>query len=317
MNNNLNYLNQWEEHFNKNRAFLISFTFRMTGSLAEAEDLVQDVFLECTHINPDEIRSHKSWLTKLCSNKALDHLKSAYKRRETYKGPWLPDAVPDRLQLWGNLEESALPDKQLLLTESLTTSFLLLIEKLTPEERVIYLLNEVFDYSFNDIALFLNKSDAACRKTAERARKAIQSEKIKFDSIPKNSEELISHFFETARNGDEQGLIELLADNSAFWGDGGGKVSSIHKVMNEKSKIARFFSSMGKMKAFDPSKLKIEFNYVNSLPGLVLSRQLPDGEWAFDTIYSFEFIDGKIGRIYAQRNPDKLEQLLKIRSLLP
>ncbi len=138
-----NYFKQWEVFFQQYRTYLVSFAFRMTGSLSEAEDIVQETFLECASMNPQTIESPKSWLTKVCSNKGLDHLKKAYKKRETYSGPWLPDAIPDSYQVWSSLAAPASPDQNLLLSESLTTSFLLLIEKLTPEERAVYLLSEI------------------------------------------------------------------------------------------------------------------------------------------------------------------------------
>jgi len=128
------HLKAWESDWKQYRPFLISFAYRMTGSLSEAEDLVQDTFLECARVPRSEIRNPKSWLTKICANKGIDHLKSAYKRRETYPGTWLPDAIPDSLQVWTNLHGSESPEKTLIVSESLTTSFLLLAERLTPEE---------------------------------------------------------------------------------------------------------------------------------------------------------------------------------------
>src|SRR5580692_11131487 len=119
---NENNLSVWEEDWKQYRSFLISFAYRMTGSLSEAEDLVQDTFLECAAVPRPEIKNPKSWLTKICANKGIDHLKSAYKKRETYPGPWLPDAVPDSLQIWSNLNESESPEKSLITSESLTTS---------------------------------------------------------------------------------------------------------------------------------------------------------------------------------------------------
>src|SRR6185295_14870114 len=170
-----NYHNDWESDWKQYRPFLISFAFRMTGSLSEAEDLVQDTFLECARIPRSEIKNPKSWLTKICANKGIDHLKSAYKKRETYPGTWLPDVIPDSLQIWTSLHESESPEENLIASESITTSFLLLVERLTPEERAVYLLSEVFEYSFREISTFLEKSEDACRKTAQRARAAVLS----------------------------------------------------------------------------------------------------------------------------------------------
>src|SRR3954465_640983 len=150
-----NHLSEWESLWTQYRTYLISFAFRMTGSLSEAEDLVQETFIECARVSPSEIQNPKSWLTKICANKGIDHLKSAYKRRETYPGTWLPDAIPDSLQVWSNLHGSETPEKTLINSETLTTSFLLLAERLTPEERAVYLLSEVFEYSYREIAALL------------------------------------------------------------------------------------------------------------------------------------------------------------------
>lgn len=307
-----NYLSDWEEDWKQHRSFLISFAYRMTGSFSEAEDLVQDTFLECANAPRGEIRNPKSFLTKICANKGIDHLKSAYKKRETYPGPWLPDVIPDSLQVWASLHESASPEKKLMASESLTASFLLLAERLTPDERAVYLLSEVFEYSFKEIATLLDKSQDACRKTAQRARGAVLSAP-RFAANSPNSTRLISEFFESAMNGDNASLIALLSEESEFWSDGGGKVSAAKTVVKEKTKIADFFAALGTSKAFVLSDCKLDFTQVSSRPGLIVSRQLPSGLWTVDTVFSFEILDGTIARIYAQRNPDKLKVIESVR----
>jgi len=304
-----NNLSDWEEAWKQYRSFLTSFAFRLTGSLSEAEDLVQDTFLECATVARSEIKNPKSWLTKVCANKGIDHLKSAYKRRETYPGTWLPDVIPDSLQVWSNLQGSVSPEKNLIASESLTTSFLLMVERLTPEERAVYLLNEIFEYSYKEISALLEKSEEACRKTAQRARAAVLSAP-RFSPHSPGSTALISRFFESAKNGDSASLVELLSDESEFWSDGGGKVAAAKTVLTEKTKIAGFFAALGSSNAFAPGDFKLDFTEVSSRPGLVISRRLPSGLWTFETILSFEILDGKIARIYAQRNPDKLKGLL-------
>lgn len=309
MENRQNNIKQWEKVLSQNRAYLVSFAFRMTGSLSEAEDIVQDTFVECMDVAFDSIQNPKSWLTKVCSNKALDHLKSSYKKRETYPGTWLPDAIPESLQLWSHLNHTDSPDKNLLLAESLTTSFLLLIEKLNPEERVVYLLHEIFDYSFHEIANFLEKSEEACRKMAERARKSVISDRVSFSKSGIDAEKLIAKFFESAKQGDKTAIAELLADGSEFWSDGGGKVSASPVILKDILKIAQFFAGLGRTPLLKSEEFKLEINQVNSRPGIVISKKAPNGLWEFDTIMTFEFKDSKIARIFAQRNPDKLKAL--------
>jgi RNA polymerase sigma-70 factor (ECF subfamily) len=190
-----------------------------------------------------------------------------------------------------------------------TTSFLLLVERLTPEERAVYLLSKVFEYSFKEISTFLDKSEDACRKTAHRARAAVHSAP-RFLSNSPDSTNLIARFFDRAKNGDKSSLVELLSNESEFWSDGGGKVPAAKTVLTEAGKIAAFFAALGVSKAFAPGDFKLDFTPVSSRPGLVISRRLPSGLWSFETIFSFEIRDNKIARIYAQRNPDKLKALL-------
>jgi len=304
-----NYLNAWESDWKQYRPFLISFAFRMTGSLSEAEDLVQDTFLECAGVPRSEIRNAKSWLTKICANKGIDRLKSAYKKRETYPGTWLPDVIPDSLQIWASLQGGESPEKALIASESLTTSFLLLAERLTPEERAVYLLSEVFEYSFKEISTFLEKSEEACRKTAQRARAAVLSAP-RFVANSVDSTNLIARFFESAKKGDRSSLMELLSDESEFWSDGGGKVPAAKTILTEPTTIAAFFAGLGSSNAFASGDFKLDFTPVSSRPGLVISRKLPSGLWGFETIFSFEIRDQRIARIYAQRNPEKLQALL-------
>lgn len=311
MEHKTNYLNDWESLFIQYRPYLISFAFRMTGSLSESEDIVQDTFIQCAPINPKEVSNHKSWLTKICSNKSLDYMKLAYKKREVYQGTWLPDAVPDSFQYWGNLLEGVAPDKQMLYTESLSTSFLLILQKLNPEERVIYILNEVFDYSFAEISEFMCKSEDACKKSAQRARKAFENEK-RFNKYTQNDQEVIKQFFDVAKTGDKDALLGLLAHDSEFWADGGGKVSVASKeVVRDLGFIAKFFATIWSGPLLNSEKVRQEFKIVNEKPGLVVSKLTDDGKWVFDSIVTAEVENGKVARLFTQRNPDKLESLLK------
>jgi len=310
MKNESSYSSQWEAHFIHHRSFLLAFSFRMVGSLAEAEDIVQDTFIKCCQTDPQTISSPKAWLTKVCSNLALDHLKSAYKRRETYPGVWLPDAIPERLHVWSNLSNGEAHEKNLILNESLTTTFLLMAENLKPEERVIYLLNEIFDFSFTEISKLLEKSEEACRKTAQRARQSIALDKSKFTATTQ-SQKLLANFFECVKKGDKAALAEMLSDDSEFWADGGGKASAVIVVMKDKFKIAHFFNWLGSTPAFHNEDYKAEPAIINAMPGFAISRKLSNGLWEFETLLCLEFQGEKISKIYSQRNPDKLNALIK------
>lgn len=304
-----NYLNAWEPHFTKHRPFLLSFSYRMTGSLSEAEDIIQDAFISCAETDPGAVSNHRSWMTKVCANKSLDLMKSAAKKRETYPGVWLPDAVPDVFQYWGNIEEGISPDKKLLNEESFTTSALILLQKLTPEERVVWMLADILDYSFQEIAELLRKSEEACKKTAQRARQA-------FDNLRRNnlySEEsmkVIRKFYEVASTGDAVALEAMFAPGAEMWSDGGGKVSvASMNVLTDVPRMAKFVA--GIWSASFMQSVKQEYTVVNRMAGQVISRQNPEGHWMLETVTSIEVVDGKIARIYSQRNPDKLKTLLK------
>ena len=298
--------------FTRNRPYLLSFAYRMTGSLAEAEDIVQDVFLEATRVDASAIENPKAWLTKVCSNKALDHLKQAYRHREAYPGTWLPDAVPDSYRFWGSLDETATPEATVLQAESLTTSFLLLAERLSPEERVVYLLAEVLEYSFKDVATFLDKTDAACRKLAQRARDALLTDRPRFDHDPTAAQAAIARFFDSAKRGDRDAIRALLADGAELWMDGGGKASTFAKhVVTDPTQIAFFFSLPKVAASLSSPALKVELTSVNGLPGMLWSKQDAAGLWTFESILTFELVDGKLSRLYVQRNPDKLGTLLR------
>jgi len=310
MTKTTNHFEAWNPYFTQYRSYLLAFCYRMTGSLSESEDLVQDTFIACSATDPATVQNQKAWLTKIASNKALDHLKQAYKKRETYKGPWLPDAIPDSLQIWDNLNDVELPDKNLVLSESLTTSFLLLIERLTPEERAVYLLSEIFDYSYKEIAAYLEKNEEACRKIAQRARESITQQRPRFSPGDSHAEKLVAQFFAVARRGDKHGLMQFLAEGSEFWSDGGGKVTAAPHVINNRFKIATFFWSISLSKVFHSDEYKTEFSQINSRPGFIISKKLPTGLWEFETIFTFEVKDNQIARIFVQRNPDKLKSLL-------
>lgn len=301
--------NTWTTSIKLYRPYLLAFTFRLTGSLAEAEDIVQETFAECLNYNPKEILNHKSWLTKICSNKALDYLKSARKKREKYVGVWLPDEVPQSLQVWNSLTDSGQPDQNLLLSETLTTTFLLLLQKLTPQERIVYLLCEVFDYKFSEVSELLNKNVSACKKIAQRARQSISAERNKFDPPTKQAEIHLKQFFNYAKIGNVDGMANLLSDNCELWGDGGGKVNAAGFI-NDFDSILNFFRGLTQYSdIFHSDDYRIEVHKVNSRPGIVITKRNSQTEWDLNTILSFEFKANKIACIYAQRNPDKLKFL--------
>jgi RNA polymerase sigma-70 factor (ECF subfamily) len=284
------------KEFENYRGLLLALAYRMMGSLSEAEDVVQDVAIKWIECDTAKIKSTKAWLIKVCSNQALDYLKKSYKKREVYSGTWLPEIIPDTLMTW----ESDL-DKR----ESLNTSFLILLENLSPIERAVFILRKVFDYSSLEVCDFLDITDSNTRKIHQRACKKIDEDKRKYLSPSNQSLDILKDFFMHACNGSSEDIKELLSHESEFWSDGGGKASAINKIIVDKEFTANFFAKLFKRLSSDIA-YRFEYQLVNHQPGCVLSKKNDEQLWEVETIFSFEVENQSITRIYAQRNPDKL-----------
>ena len=296
------YMINKDIEFQQHRSLLIALTYRMTGSFAEAEEIVQDTAIEWLKCDPGKVQNPKAWLMKVCTNKAIDSLKKAYKKREVYTGTWLPEVLPDSLISWGNEIEHK---------ESLHTSFLILLENLKPKERAVFILKEVFEYSFKEIADFTQLTDIYCRKIYQRANDKIKNQKTTFDPKDEGSLVVLKRLFKFACAGSEEGIRDLLSPDSEFWSDGGGKVSAVRTVFYDPQRIARFFANIFKTLSNKNVVYTYEYVFINGLPGLVLSKQSEKGLWDLETLFCFEFSNKKIARIYAQRNPDKLKVMLR------
>lgn len=210
--------------------------------------------------------------------------------------------IPDKLNHRVN---SQWENSNLELAESLTISFLILLQTLRPVERAVFLLKDVFGYSFKDVSLLLGKSEPACRKIAERARTSISGKDHKFSKPSGDAEKLIRQFFEAAQAGDQTQLEALLSDESEFLSDGGGKVSAA-PIISTKEEIVEFFMSLQKSPIFSPRGYRLETNWINSRPGMIISKLVHEKYWQFETVMSFEIEEQRIVRIFAQRNPQKL-----------
>lgn len=298
-----NRFTTWEDCYRLQRNFLIAYAFRMTGSLADAEDIVQDTVTECLKHDFNTIVNHRAWMTRICSNKTLDLLKSAHKNRNSYVGTWLPDTIPDSLHAGLSQEEDTTP---LELSESVTISFLVLLQTLGPSERAVFLLKEIFGYSFKEIAGLVGKSEPACRKIAERARTSVSEKNKRFPRPSADAENLIRRFFDAAQMGNQDVLETLLADESVFFSDGGGKVPAAPMIA-EKEHIVAFFIGLRTSPIFTQPNYRLQIGWVNARPGMTIAKRTADNRWEVETMMSFEIEAGKIIRIFAQRNPDKLK----------
>ena len=213
---------------------MFSIAYRMTGSVAEAEDLVQEAFfrLERARQSGVVVESPKAYLTAATTRLAIDHLRSARARRESYVGTWLPEPIVT------DLHES--PEQMAELSDSLSMAFLVLLESLSPVERAVFLLREVFDYPYEDIAQIVGKSEANCRQIFARARRHIGAHQARYEASTEHSEALLRSFLAAARDGDLDQLVELLAADAVFYGDGGGKATAIRQPLYGRDRVAAF-----------------------------------------------------------------------------
>ena len=206
-----------EEHFEKHRPLLFSIAYRMLGSVADAEDVVQEVYLRWRQVPEAEVRSSRAYLSTVVTRLSIDRLRSARAKREEYVGPWLPEPLVAESDA-----EGATPSGAVELEESLSMAFLVLLESLSPTERAVFLLREVFGYGYGEIARIVGKGETNTRQIAYRARSAVEARRPRFDPSPEQGRRLTERFLAAARDGDLEGLLELLADEVTVWSDGGG-----------------------------------------------------------------------------------------------
>jgi RNA polymerase sigma-70 factor (TIGR02957 family) len=284
------------EVYEELRPLLFSIAYRMLGSASEAEDVVQEAFLRFHQAsNEERIDNPKAYLSTVATRLSIDQLRSARVRRETYTGTWLPeplltDQVPDVAQH----AETA---------DSLSMAFLVLLESLSPTERAVFLLREVFDYPYDEIAETIGKTEDNTRQLAVRARRHVEEQRPRFEADKKAREELAGRFFAAAQEADTEGLMKLLADDVVFYGDGGGKGPAIAKPLFGRERVTRFVASLirqaGRMQlTFEPAE-------VNGDPGAV--ARTPDGSIA--SVLSIQIADGQIVSLRSVVNPDKLAHL--------
>jgi RNA polymerase sigma-70 factor (TIGR02957 family) len=279
------------------RPLLFSIAYRMLGSVGDAEDVVQEAFLRAERAEAEgtEIESRRAFLTTVTTRLAIDELRSARARRETYVGPWLPEP------LLTSTEPDAAEHAEM--ADSLSISFLVLLETLSPVERAVFLLREVFDYGYDDIAEIVGKSEANCRQILVRARKRIDEGKPRFDADRRQQEELTRRFLEAFEEGEVDGLVELLADDVVFVGDGGGKGRGITRPVYGRHAVTRLLTNF--IRAFQSAAGKIRLGEVNGQQGALLF----DAEDRLVNVFSFEIADGAILGVRSVINPDKLGHL--------
>jgi RNA polymerase sigma-70 factor (ECF subfamily) len=275
-------------NFEEHRSFLVGLAYRMLGSLAEAEDIVQDAFLRWSEVDQDRVEHPRAYLARVVSRLCLDRMKSAQVRREQYVGTWLPEPM--------------LASPAQSIAEDLSVALLLTLERLSPLERAAFLLHDVFDMDYAEVAGALDRSEAACRQLAARAREHVRDERPRFETTEETRERLASAFHAAMTTGDLQTIAQMLADDAVFYTDGGGKRLAALNPIYGRDKILRFLVGIGTKNPL-PKAQDVERVDINGLPGFVV--RLPDG---IETL-SLEISNDQIVAIYGVRNPDKLKHL--------
>jgi RNA polymerase sigma factor (sigma-70 family) len=276
----------------RERRQLLNLAYRLLGSLADAEDVLQETFARWYALSPeqrDAIESPGAWLTRVAGRICLDLLGSARVRRERYVGEWLPEPLPDREE-WGD------PADHVTLDESVTMAFLVVLDQLTPAERVSFVLHDVFRYPFAEVADIVGRSPAACRQLATSARRRIRASQR--DETPAARQaEVVRDFKQAWEAKDINALVALLDPAAVMIADGGGQASTALKPIEGAEQIARYLVGIGKL----APNLTILDRTVNSRPGLVATY---DGVTV--TVAAFDLNEDRITRIWAVRNPEKL-----------
>ena len=271
--------------FEQLRPLAFAIAYRMLGSVAEAEDIVQEAFLRLHRT--DGVEHPKAFLATVTTRLAIDQLRSARARRETYPGPWLPEPIVT----------DSRPDD-----DSVSMALLVTLERLSPVERAVFLLHDVFDYGYEEIAGIVGKSRDNCRQLALRARRHIEAERPRFDPSREAREALAARFFAAIRDGDLEGLVALLAEDAIATGDGGGKAAARSTPLHGAEKIARFM--LGLARLAERRAYAYEFVEVNGQPGALIRE---DGKVV--SAMSLDVAGGRITAVRSVANPDKLHHL--------
>ena len=279
------------------RPLMFSIAYRMTGSISDAEDIVQEAFLRLTRVLRDgaSIDTPKAYLATVTTRLAISHLRSARVRREAYVGAWLPEPL-----LSGTEPD---PAERAEMSDSLSMAFLVLMESLTPTERAVFLLREVFGYDYKEIADITGKSEPNCRQIFARARHHVDEQKPRYETSRAQREEVARRFFEAAGGGDLAALLELLAPDVIMVGDGGGKAWAAARPFHGPQRVARFM--LGLARRGPKLGARVELTWVNGQPGAVTY----DADDRIINVFALDIADGLVHTVRSVINPDKLHHL--------
>ena len=290
-----------EEEFDELRPSAFAIAYRMLGSVSEAEDVVQEALLRLHRAGAggERIESPRAYLSTVVSRLSLDHLRSARVRRETYVGEWLPEPLGDDD-----------PARKAEMADSLSLAFLVLLESLSPEQRAAFLLHDVFDYGYGEVAEVVGTNEQNARQLAARARRHVEQRRPRFEASREQREQLATRFFAAAEGGDLEGLEELLAHDVVFRGDGGGKAPAAARAVHGRARVARLLIAGHRaLASFGGFTTRRE--EVNGQPGALFF----DREGRLISVAILDIAEGQIQDVSAIVNPDKLRHLGRVGDL--
>jgi RNA polymerase sigma-70 factor (ECF subfamily) len=284
------------EAFDRHRRLLFTVAYQMLGSVADAEDTVQDAWLRWSSADRSDVTDPKAYLVRITSRLALDRLGAARTRRETYVGPWLPEPLLTE-------DVAAGPEESAELGEQVSLALLVVLETLSPVERAVFVLREVFGMPVAEVAAALGRSEAAVRQQAHRAREHVQARRPRFETDRRTQREVTERFVAAAAGGDVEALVALLAPDVVLVSDGGGRASAALRPITGVDKVTRFLLATAATGLQLPG-LEIEVTDVNGVPGLVVRT-----EGQPFLVMSLAVADGRVEQVFVVRNPDKLAGL--------
>ncbi|MEU5859599.1 RNA polymerase sigma-70 factor [Nonomuraea sp. NPDC047529] len=288
------YSEQDQQVFDQHRRLLFSVAYRVLGSAADAEDAVQDAWIRWSADDRSQVADPKAYLARIVSNLALQRLRSTQYQRETYVGPWLPEPI---LTSGDTADDVAGAD-------SVSTAMLVVLETLSPLERAVFVLKEVFGFSHAEIAEAVERSEAAVRQVAHRAKEHVQARRPRFTADRTRQRDVTRRFLAAATGGDINTLMELLSPDVTLWTDGGGKVRQALRPVVGAQTVAAWFAAIGTVsyQGVEPGDMRAELAEINGGPGVVFSGQ---GRVVATVTFDFD-ADGHITAVHNVANPDKL-----------
>jgi RNA polymerase sigma-70 factor (ECF subfamily) len=280
------------ERFTHLRPLLFTIVYEILGSATESDDVLQDSYLRWADVDLATVRDTKSYLAQLVTRQALNALRASTRRREDYIGPWLPEPL-----LLDERDASA----DVVLAESVSMAMLVLLETLTPDERAVFVLREVFGFDYDEIAGAVSKSTATVRQVAHRAREHVHARRKRFEPVDAaTTAEITEQFMTAAATGDMEGLLSMLAPDAIWTADSGGKASAARRPVVGADRVAKAIIGIFRLGQKLPD-VRIQTAVYNSAPAVIVySADHLEG------VFLIEVIDGKITHFYAMRNPDKL-----------